>query len=128
MKRKKERAALSLPLLIPLIIFLGLLQITIFWQRNYPKSSIGWIIKTAPLIPAAFLVNGAIAVLKKLDELERKILINAAAFSGLVMFFLLIFLGVMELIGNPTPNPIYLALLMAILILAVKLLGNRSHK
>jgi hypothetical protein len=128
MKRIKKRAALTRPLLIPLIIFLSLLQLASFWQQEYPGSSIWWLVATAPLIPAGFLVFGIIAVLNKLDELERKILINATALGGLVMFFLLIYLGMMEMVGVAIPNPIYYALFMIVLILVAKLLGNRSHK
>lgn len=128
MKRIKERAVLTFPLLIPMIIFLVLLQLAIFWAQEHPGSSIWPFIAAAPLIPAGFLVVGIIRIIKKLDELERKILVDAAALSGLVMFVLLIYLGMLSLAGSTVPNPIYLALLMAIIILTVKLLGNRASR
>jgi hypothetical protein len=86
-----------------------------------------WAFVLLPMIPAAFLAIGTVKAIRKLDELEQKILLEAAAISFLLTFFVMIGLGFLSRVGVSTPNPIYISLFMMVVLLIGKLYGNRRH-
>jgi hypothetical protein len=76
------------------------------------------------MVPGLFLALGILRGMAKLDELERRILLNAAAFSFIFTVILLVSLGLLSEIGIQAPNPMILAAIMALLMFIGKLWGN----
>jgi hypothetical protein len=81
-----------------------------------------------PMLPAIFLAVGFVKAVSKLDELERKIILEAAAFTLVITFLGMIALMLLKQAGVPAPDPGFLGLGMAILLVAGKLVGNWRHK
>jgi hypothetical protein len=127
MKRIKERVSLLRPLLVPLILYIGLLALATNPQELTSVKTLQWAFVLLPMIPAAFLAIGTVKAIRKLDELEQKILLEAAAISFLLTFFVMIGLGFLSRVGVSTPNPIYISLFMMVVLLIGKLYGNRRH-
>ena len=121
MKRIKERLQLIRPLFIPLILYIGALAISTNSQFSDPLTLVNWLVMALPLLPAIFLATGLIKAINKLDELERKIILEAASFSFVVTFLTLMGLGLFTRANIQSPNPLYISLFMAILLLIGKL-------
>ncbi len=128
MKRIIERANLIRPLLIPLILYIGTLTLSMNWQFSSSNNWTTWLLIMSPLLPGFFLAGGIIKAINQLDELERRIILEAAAFSFLVTLLLMIAAGLLNRAGIQTPNPIYFALIMALTLLFGKLFLNRRYK
>ncbi|MEJ2758128.1 MAG: hypothetical protein P8046_06545 [Anaerolineales bacterium] len=128
MKRIKQRFQLIRPLLVPLILYIGALAISANSQFADPLTLVNWLVMAIPIIPAIFLALGLIRAINKLDELERKIIFEAASFSFVVTFLILMGLGFFTRANIQSPNPLFISLFMAILLLIGKLLGNRRYR
>ncbi|MEZ4511403.1 MAG: hypothetical protein R3C62_05985 [Chloroflexota bacterium] len=123
-KRIKQRAKLTRPLLIPLILYIGLLIFATSQAPVMPTPVLRYAVALLPVVPGLFLGFGMVRAVAKLDELERRILLEAAAFSFGVTLILLVSLGLLSEVGVPVPNPMLLAAIMAILLIVGKLWGN----
>jgi hypothetical protein len=128
MKRIRERLQLVRSLLIPLIFYIGLLAVSYTQAAETTNSTIAIMIALLPIIPAIFLAVGLVKAINQLDELERKIILEAAAVSFMITFLGMLALGLLNQVGISTPNPIYISLLMAVLLIASKFIGNWKHK
>lgn len=128
MKRLQERLQLIRPLFIPLILYIGLLSLSYTQAEKASSPVLAIAIALLPLAPAIFLAIGMVKAINQLDELERKIILEASALSFMIAFLGMIALGLLNQVGIATPNPIYLSLLMALLLFAGKLYGNWKHK
>jgi len=128
MKRTKERLALVKPLFVPLILYIGLLAVSYTQADSVDSPGMAITIARLPILPAIFLAIGLVRAINQLDELERQIILEAAAFSFMITFLAMLTLGLLNQAGIATPNPIYISLLMAILIIIGKLVGNWKHK
>jgi len=128
MKRTKERLQLMRPLLVPLVLYIGLLAVSSTQLDPAQTMTIRVILALLPMIPAIFLAFGFVKAVSKLDELERKIILEAAAFTLMVTFLGLIALGLLGMAGIPAPDPIYIGVGMALLLVIGKLYGNWRHK
>lgn len=128
MKRTKERLKLVRPMLVPLVLYIGLLTAS-YTQLDPDQTLINKVILSMlPMIPALFLAFGFVKAVSKLDELERKIILEAAAFSLMVTILGMIALMLLNKAGISTPNPGYIGLAMALLLLIGKIAGNWRHK
>ena len=128
MQRIKERAKLVRPLLIPLIIYVGLLAISFGWLDKNPNSPWGTTIALLPILPAIFIAFGILRAISKLDEMERRVLLEAAAFSFIGTFLLLTSIGLLEQVNFPQPNGIYISALMALLLVVGKFWAQKKYK
>ena len=128
MKRIRERLNLVRPLLIPLIFYIGLLAVSYTQADQTSNPKIAILIALLPMIPALFLAVGLVKAINQLDELERKIILEASAVSFMITFLGMLALGLLNQVGISTPDPIYLSLLMAVLLVISKLIGNWKHK
>jgi len=127
-KRFAYRLKLIRPLFVPMILFIGFEVITISWLSANPDSSWRLIVALLPMAPAFWLGLGAVRAISRLDELERKNLMDGMAFSFAVTLLLMVSLGFLNLAGFPTPNGSMIALLMVILWLVGKLWSRRMYK
>ena len=128
MKRIKERAKLVRPLLIPLIIYIGLLTFSFFWLNNNPNDKWGVTIALLPIIPAIFIGFGVLKAIGKLDEMERRVLLEGAAFSFMGTFLLLTAIGLLDQVNFPQPNGIYISAFMLFLWLIGKFWAQKKYK
>ena len=128
MKRTKERLKLIRPLLVPLIFYIGLLAVS--YTRLDPAQTLAnkVFLTILPMIPAIFLAFGFVKAVSKLDELERKIILEASAFSLIITILGMIALMLLSQAGVTAPNPGFIGLAMAILLLIGKIAGNWRHK
>ena len=128
MKRIKERLTLVRPLLVPLIFYIGLLAVSYTQAGSASTPSLAVVIALLPIIPAIFLAFGLIRAINQLDELEKKIILEAAAASFMLTFLAMLALGLLDQVGIASPNPIYISLMMALLLVIFKLIGNSKQK
>lgn len=128
MKQFKFRFKLILPLLPALIIYIGMLALITTLKNEIQNRTYLYVISLLPMIPATFLAYGILKILRKLDELEEKIILEAAAFSFLISVLGFVGLGLVQRAGLPIPDLLILALLMAIFLFIGKIRGNRKHK
>lgn len=127
-QRIKQRAKLIRPLLIPLILYIGALAFALQWLGSNPISPWRWPIAFLPTLPAIAISIGLVRTISRLDEMERRILIEGTAFSYLVTILLTLTMGMLGLAGLPQLNGIYIATIMLLLWLVGKLLGNRRYQ
>lgn len=123
----KRRAKLMRPLLLPLILYLGLLAVAV---RYAPEMAVPWsyLIALLPMVPGIFLTFGIVNMTIKIDDLERRILLEAVAFSFIFTLILLLSLGLLGLVGIPRPSPIIIAAAMCFLLLIGKFWGNWKYR
>lgn len=124
-KRFKQRAKLTRPLLIPFILYIGLLRAVTSWAPTIETSLLRYTVALLPIIPGIWLALGAIRLATQLDELERRILLEAATLSFSLTLLLLVSLGLLGMVGVPAPDPMIMAAIMAILFIIGKLWGNQ---
>ena len=127
-QRIKQRAQYLRPLLIPLILYISLLALAVKLTPGLENSLYGYIVALLPMIPGLFLAYGMVNITSKLDEMERRILLQAAAFSFIFTLILLLSFGLLSLVGIPQPDPIYISLLMIILLAVGKIWGNWRYR
>lgn len=128
MNRIKERFVLMRPVLVPFILYIGLLAFTTSWLDDNPQSDIRSLVALLPIIPSIWIAVLIVQFINKLDELEQKIIHEAASFSFLITFLMMLAFSLLSFSGVLLPNPIYLGLLMAFLLVVGKLMGNRRYK
>lgn len=127
-KRIKERAKLIRPLLIPMVLYLGLLAAAVTWAPILDDSIWGYIIALLPLIPGLFLTFGIVRVTTQIDEMERRIILEAAAFSFIFTLILLLSFALLGLVGVPQPSNTWIVFIMCMLLVIGKLWGNWRYR
>lgn len=127
-QRIKQRARRMRPLLLPLVLYLGLLALAVSWAPNMETSPWRYVVALLPMIPGLFLAVGIVRVSASFDEMERRILLDAVAFSFFFTLILLLSLGLLGLVGVSQPRPINIALVMSILLVFGKLWGNWRYR
>ena len=128
MKRIKERLLLVRPLLVPLMLYIRLLAVS-YTQLSPEQSLLKKVVLTSlPMLPAVYLAVGLVRAVSKLDELEKKIILEACAMTLVVTFLGLIALMLLQRVGIANPDPMYIGLGMAVLLVIGKIAGNWRHK
>jgi hypothetical protein len=127
-ERFKERFPLVRPLLIPFVLYLGLLPFTLNWIEDHPGSPWRNLVALAPVIPGAFIAWGMVRAIAKLDELSRKILLDGMAISFAFTLVLTMSLGFLGMAGLAMPNPVYISLFMVVMWLVGKLLVTSRYE
>lgn len=127
-QRIKQRAQYIRPLLIPLILYIGLLAIAVTWAPDMQPSGLRYFIALLPMIPGLFLAFGILNVTTKIDEMERRILLQAVAFSFIITLILLLSFGLLGLVGVQQPSTIMIAFIMCMLLIVGKLWGNWRYR
>ena len=127
-KRIKQRAKLIRPLLVPLVLYLGLLAVAVTWAPKLESSIWGYVIALLPLIPGLFLTFGVIRMTSKIDEMERRIILEAAAFAFIFTLLLLLSFALLGLVGVPQPSNTWIVFIMCMLLIIGKLWGNWRYR
>ena len=111
-----------------MILYLGFTAASFNWIDSAQARSAKVLLAFMPMVPAAWFTFGIIRAIGKLDELERQIILEAAAVSFVLSLFALLALMLLGHAGVPLPNPAYIAVGMSLLLLVAKLVGNWRHK
>ena len=127
-ERAKARVKLIRPLLIPLILYIGLLFLSMRWVANHPDSPWRYAAALTPMIPGVWIAIGVVRAIQKLDELERMILLEGLAVSFMGTLILVLSLGFLEIAGFPPISGVYIGLFMVVLWLAAKLIIHRTYE
>ena len=128
LQRIKQRAQRIRPLLIPLILYIGLLALAVSWAPTMEPSVWRYVVALLPMIPGLLLAFGIVRVTATIDEMERRILLEAVAFSFIFTLILLLSFGLLGLVGVPQPSPIIIAAIMCFLLLFGKLWANWKYR
>ena len=126
--RIKQRAQFIRPLLIPLILYIGMLAIAVTWAPDMQPSIWRYFVALLPIIPGLFLAFGILRVTTKIDEMERRILLEAVAFSLIFTLILLLSFGLLGLVGVQQPSAIMVVFIMCMLLIVGKLWGNWRYR
>lgn len=126
-KRIKHRVSLMRPLLLPLILYIGLLAVAVSLVPEMQNTPWRYVVAVLPMVPGLFLAIGIIRLTTQIDEMERRILLEAVAFSFVLTLLLLLTIGLLGLAGVPQPSPIIIATIMCFLLLLGKLLANWKY-
>ena len=127
-KRIKQRAQRIRPLLLPLLLYIGLLAVAVSWAPTMESSPWRYVVALLPMIPGLFLAFGVVRMTAQIDEMERRILLEAVAFSFIFTLILLLSFGLLGLVGMPQPSPIIILAIMCFLLLIGKLWGNWRYR
>lgn len=127
-ERAKERFPLIRPLLIPLVLYIGLLAWSLNWLQSHLDSTWRYPVALSPMLPGIFLVLGMIRAIHKLDELARRILVDGMAVSFLFTLVLTLSLGLLGMADFPQPNMAYISLFMVIMWLVGKLIITGKYQ
>ena len=127
-ERARERFPLIRPLLIPLVLYMGFLAWSLNWLQSHPDSAWRYAVALVPMLPGIFIVLGMVRVIRKLDELAQKILIEGMTVSFIFTLVLTLSLGLLGLAGFPQPNVIYISLFMVIMWLVGKLFFTGKYQ
>ena len=126
--RIKQRAKYIRPLLVPLILYMGLLVFSVVWVPSHPTSLWRYAVAILPMLPGAVIVLGIMRMVNKLDEMERRILLEAAAFGYVFTLFWLLsqmFLGMADV---PQPSSTAIIIVMGMLLVVGKIIGNWRYR
>ena len=126
--RIKQRAQRIRPLLAPLVLYIVLLALAVLWAPKMGNSPWRYVVALLPLIPGLFLAFGVVRVTSKIDEMERRILLEAVAFSFIFTLILLLSFGLLGLVGIPQPSPIIISAIMCFLLIIGKFWGNWRYR
>lgn len=127
-ERIKERLPLVKPLFVPTILYIGLIAMAVSFVENYPTSAWRVLVLLTPMIPGTFLAFGIVRVIRQLDEMNRKIILESTATAFAITLFLNILLGLLE-IGNVTRiSSVYTGLFMVLAWLAAKVMITRRYE
>jgi hypothetical protein len=127
-ERAKERFPLVRPLLIPLILYLGILAFSLHWIEVNPTSAWRYLVALAPMLPGIYIMLGVVRLIRKLDEMAQKILLEAAAISFVLTLVLTLSLGLLGMAGLQQPNAVYISLFMVVTALLGKLLISGKYQ
>jgi len=128
LERIKQRAKLIRPLVIPLILYTGLLLFAANWLESNPESTWRFVVALLPMIPGIAIAIGVMRAILQLDELERKVLLEGMAVSFVCTLILVLSMGLLGMAGYPQLNGVYIGLVMALLWLVGKLWMTRRYQ
>lgn len=128
LERMKSRLPLIRPLLLPLILYIGALVLSSTWLSANPVSAWRPVVALLPILPGLFIALGVVRAILRLDEMEQRIILEAAAISLAGSWVLVLSLGFLESAGYPGLNGVYVALVMAVLLFFGKLWAGRRYE
>ncbi len=128
LQRIKQRAKFIRPLLIPMILYIGLLFFAVSWAPQNEGSPWRYVVVLLPMLPGIWIALGVVQVSSKIDEMERRILLESAAFSFILTLLLLLCLGLLSMVGGPRLSSINVVAIMCVLLIVGKFWGNWRYR
>lgn len=127
-ERAKARAKLIRPLLIPFLLYIVLLTFSLRWMDDHPDSPWRYVVALTPMVPGIWIAINMLRAIQKLDELERRVLLEGVAVSFMGTFILVLSLGFLQMAGFPLVNGVYIGFFMVVLWLVAKLVIHRNYR
>ncbi len=127
-KRVKRRAALLRPLLLPLLLYLALLALAVSQVPSMAPTPLRYVVALLPIVPGLYVAFGIVRMAAKIDEMERRVLLEAVTFSFILTLIFLFSAGLLGLAGVPQPSPIITAAIMCFLVVVGKLWSNWRYR
>jgi len=127
-ERFRERLPLIRPLLVPFILYMGLLVFVITFMHAYPTSAWRYPVALTPMLPGFFLAAGLVRAIRHLDEMNRKIIFESLAVAFAATLFLTLSLGLLGFAGLGNLDSIYIALFMVVVAFIAKLVISRRYE
>jgi hypothetical protein len=126
--RIKQRAKLIRPLLVPLVLYIGFLAFAVSQVPQIESPLWRYVVALLPMIPGIMIALGIVRMSSKIDEMERRILLESAAFSFTLTLLLLLSLGLLGLAGGPQLSSINIMAIMCLLLVVGKFWGNWRYR
>lgn len=126
-ERAKARVKLIRPLLIPFLLYILMLTFSIRWIGDHSDSPWRYVVALTPMVPGVWIAINVLRAIQKLDELERRILLEGIAVSFMGTFILVLSLGFLQMAGFPLVNGAYIGFFMVALWLVAKLVIHRNY-
>ena len=126
--RIKQRIKLIRPLLVPLVLYLALLAVAVIWAPKMEASPWRYAVALLPILPGLFLALGIVQMTSKIDEMERRIVLEAVAFSFIFTLILLLSFALLGLVGVPQPSNTWVVFIMSMLLVVGKFWGNWRYR
>lgn len=127
-ERIKQRAKFLRPVFIPFVIYLGMLVGAMFWLPKHDTSPWRYLVVLVPMIPGSIMALMLVRAIGKFDEMEKRIIIEAAAFSFVFTFLFTTSMSFLETVGIHPLSGIYVNLFMVIFLIIGKFLGNWRYR
>lgn len=127
MQKVRDKSNRIRPLLVPLILYIGLLVFSTSWLNANPDSAWQIPVASLPLFPGAAILWGILRIVAQMDELERKILLEGTAVGFVGTLIIVISFGLLQDAGVPPLKQIHIALIMVILAAVGKLRAARKY-
>lgn len=130
LERVKQHAALVRPLLrpllVPFLLYIGLLAVSRSYLQAHPENIA--VFSLIPMILAIYLAISTIREISKLDEMEKRIFLEAASFSFVLTFLIMLYMGLLGMVEITQLDGTYIALMMAVLLVIGILWGNWRYR
>ena len=102
-ERLRERLPLLRPMILPLILYLVLLTFAMIFVSLFPASPWRYAVVLTPILPGFFIAAGIMNMLRKLDEMSRKVILESMAVTFAATLILLLSLVLLEGAGMKRP-------------------------
>jgi len=93
-----------------------------------PEGPMQWIVGALPLVTGLWVLSAYSSLVRGMDELQRKILVDALAFAFGGTFFLVVGYSVLLNVGAPVISASDLPLVMALLYFVGTFIGWRRYR
>jgi hypothetical protein len=123
-----ERFPLVRPLFVPAILYIGLVILATSNLEALTGSPWRTPVLLAPVIPGLFLALGVVNIVRRLDEMNRKIILESTAVAFAVTLFSTVPLGLLEMGDVLEVNLVYFSTLMTLVWLAAKWIIARRYE
>lgn len=127
-ERIKKRAKLIRPLVVPLVLYVGFLALAVSWVPKFQNEILRYLVALLPMLPGFAIALGIVRLSAKLDEMERRILLESAAFSFILSLLLMLSLGLLKLAGGPQLSSPIIVSIMCLLLVMGKFWGNWRYR
>lgn len=127
-ERINKRAKLIRPLVVPLVLYVGFLALAVSWVPKFQNEILRYLVALLPMLPGFAIALGIVRLSAKLDEMERRILLESAAFSLILSLLLMLSLGLLKLAGGPQLSSPIIVSIMCLLLVMGKFWGNWRYR
>jgi hypothetical protein len=99
-------------LILSAILYFAVLSVALVLLRDEPAGNLSILLAVAPSIPGLFFVFTIGAAIASLDELQRRIQVEAIAIGFAITAIITLSYGLLGLADVPQPNLLYVSLIM----------------
>lgn len=117
-----------LELTITLVLYTVLLMASLAWLRTHPTSSWRSVIALMPMLPALFMPVVVVRYLRRIDELQRQIQLEALGFAFAGTAVITFGYGFLEGVGFPRASAFTVWPIMAVLWVIGGFLSRRRYR